>query len=182
MGRRPCPRGGRAVVGDAGAVSWATTLVDATVGRTVFALRPYDPDPVAYAQVGAKLPAATTPLPGGGTLDPSWRTDLTYPGDAVPDQATVATAVQAGSPLVVVRGGLAPADSVSYSPTGLATVETDSGDGTALVSDSALAGSSLAARPMTPPRTTARRSTPRSGSSRRQPSSPRSAPPRTATS
>ncbi|MET4225552.1 DUF6049 family protein [Oerskovia enterophila] len=119
--------------------AWVSSFDEASADRSVFALRPYDPDPAAYAQVGAALPAPTVPLPGGSTTDPAWRTDLTLPGDEVPGRATVRTSVQAGSPLVVVRGdGLTPVDSVSYTPTGLATVETDAGPATALVSDAAL--------------------------------------------
>ncbi|GAA3214825.1 DUF6049 family protein [Oerskovia jenensis] len=124
---------------DADSRSWATALRDGTAGRTVFGLRPYDPDPAAYAQVGTTLPATTTPLPGGAPLDPAWRTDLVYPADDVPDVQTARTGVLSGSPLIVVRGdGLAPEDSVSYTPTGLATVPTDAGPATALVSDDAL--------------------------------------------
>ncbi|MBD7949424.1 DUF6049 family protein [Oerskovia rustica] len=116
--------------------AWATLVREGTAARTVFGLRPYDPDPAAYAQVGATLPATTTPLPGGATLDPAWRTDLTYPTDDVLDQRTVRTSVQSGSPLVVVRGdGLAPESSVNHTPTGLATVATDAGPATALVAD-----------------------------------------------
>jgi hypothetical protein len=121
------------------ASSWAASVHEGAVGRTVFALRPYDPDVAAYAQAGAPLPGVSTPLPGGATLDPAWRTDLAYPADEVPDLRAVRTSVQAGSPLVVVRGaGLAPEDSVSYSPTGLATVPTDAGPATALVADEGL--------------------------------------------
>jgi hypothetical protein len=116
--------------------AWATQLRAGTAARTVFGLRPYDPDPAAYAQVGAPLPATTTPLPGGTTLDPAWRTDLTYPSDGVLDLRTVRTSVQSGSPLVVVRGDeLAPESSVNHTPTGLATVPTDAGPATALVAD-----------------------------------------------
>lgn len=124
---------------DPESVAWATRFQESAAGRTVFGLRPYDPDAAAYAQIGAPLPGPATPLPAGAAPDPAWRTDLTYPGDDVPDERTVAAGVQAGSPLVVVRGGgLAPADSVSYTPTGLATVPTDAGDATALVADDAL--------------------------------------------
>ena len=124
---------------DPDALSWAARLREGTGGRTVFGLRPYDPDAAAYAQVGAPLPAATTPLPGGAASDPTWRTDLTYPATDVPDLRTVRTSVEAGSPLVVVRGdGLAPSDSVTYTPTGLAAVSTDAGPATALVADEAL--------------------------------------------
>ncbi|TGJ95926.1 hypothetical protein DLJ96_09020 [Actinotalea fermentans ATCC 43279 = JCM 9966 = DSM 3133] len=119
--------------------AWAMLLRDGTAGRTVFGLRPYDPDPAAYAQVGAALPATTTPLPDGTTVDPAWRTDLTYPADGVLDLRTVGTSVRSGSPLVVVQGdGLAPESSVNYTPTGLATVATDAGPATALVADQPL--------------------------------------------
>ncbi|MFF3063540.1 DUF6049 family protein [Oerskovia sp. NPDC057915] len=119
--------------------AWATELRGGTAARTVFGLRPYDPDPAAYAQVGAPLPATTTPLPGGATLDPSWRTDLTYPADDELDLRTVRTSVQSGSPLVVVRGdGLTPESSVNHTPTGLATVPTTAGAATALVADDRL--------------------------------------------
>ncbi|MBE7700190.1 hypothetical protein H9623_07710 [Oerskovia sp. Sa1BUA8] len=124
---------------DADSVAWAAQLHDGTAGRTVFGLRPYDPDAAAYAQVGALLPAPTIPLPGAVATDPAWRTDLTYPADDVPDLATVRTSVQSGSPLVVVRGdGLTPETSVSYTPTALATVQTDAGPATALVADDTL--------------------------------------------
>ena len=124
---------------DTDSQAWAAAVRDGAAGRTVFGLRPYDPDPAAYARVGALLPATTTPLPGGATPGTAWRTDLVYPADDVPDVQTVRTAVQSGSPLVVVRGdGLAPESSVNYTPNGLATVPTDAGPATALVADAAL--------------------------------------------
>lgn len=126
---------------------WADRLVEETQGRTAFALRAYDPDVAAYAHAGLPLPEGT-PLPGA---DPepaapeatpataSWRTDLAWPADPVPDLTTTTLAAASGATTVVVGGdALAPDRALTYTPNGTARVSTSAGDVTALVPDPVL--------------------------------------------
>lgn len=134
---------------DPAVTAWAERLLEASQGRTTFALRAYDPDVAAYAHAGLPLPDGT-PLPG---TDPqpaapttptapgaaSWRTDLAWPADPVPDLTTTALAASSGATTVVVGGdALAPDSSLTYTPTGTAGVSTPAGDVTALVPDPVL--------------------------------------------
>ncbi len=98
---------------------WAAALIAATKDRSVFALPAYDPDLGAYAH-SPTTPLVRTPVPGGSEPTTSWRTDLAWPAATTPDDATVAFAVAQASPYVIVGAGLAPDESLTYTPTGLA--------------------------------------------------------------
>ncbi|MFJ1512858.1 DUF6049 family protein [Cellulosimicrobium funkei] len=154
-----------AVAADPAVNAWADAVSGATAGRSTFALRAYDPDVAAFAHAGLALPEGT-PLPSSGTSsdpasatapddttddaadtgtpappDPTsgWRTDLAWPADAVPDLATTTLAAASGATATVVGpGGLAPDDSLTYTPSGVATVTTAAGPVTALVADPVL--------------------------------------------
>ncbi|MEV8177552.1 DUF6049 family protein [Cellulosimicrobium funkei] len=83
--------------------------------------------------------AADTGTPAPPDPTNGWRTDLAWPADAVPDLATTTLAVASGATATVVGpGGLAPADSLTYTPSGVATVTTSAGPATALVADPVL--------------------------------------------
>ncbi|MFC8923125.1 DUF6049 family protein [Cellulosimicrobium sp. NPDC057127] len=143
---------------DPAVTAWAERLLEASQGRTTFALRAYDPDVAAYAHAGLPLPDGT-PLPGtdpqpaaptaptaptapgapGAPGAASWRTDLAWPADPVPDLTTTALAASSGATTVVVGSdALAPDRSLTYTPTGTARVSTPAGDVTALVPDPVL--------------------------------------------
>ncbi|UKJ63039.1 hypothetical protein H1Q78_15180 [Cellulosimicrobium cellulans] len=162
--------------GDPAVNAWADAVSAAASGRSVFALRAYDPDVAAFAHAGLALPegtplpavpepttddrptgdatsdatddatdddaAATDETPGAATAaDPtaSWRTDLAWPGDAVPDLATTTLAAASGATATVVGpGGLVPDESLTYTPSGVAEVATAAGPVKALVADAAL--------------------------------------------
>ncbi|HEY8721567.1 DUF6049 family protein [Pengzhenrongella sp.] len=131
----------------------AARLATAAAGRDIFALPWLDPDLAALAHAGAADTAASaTRLSRRGSLPVLGtppRTDLAWPAQSVPDQATVALAAKAGARNVVVGGdGLASPD-LSYTPTGRATVKTPSGDVGALVADPALTAQLFDAGPAT---------------------------------
>ncbi|MFI2704887.1 DUF6049 family protein [Cellulosimicrobium composti] len=74
-----------------------------------------------------------------GDLTAGWRTDLAWPGDAVPDLATTTLAAASGATSTIVGpGGLVPDESLTYTPSGVAQVATDAGPVTALVADPVL--------------------------------------------
>lgn len=125
-------------------------------GREVYTLPFLDPDLAALAHAGAAdtaaaagALAASAPLPVLGTTP---RTDLAWPADPVPDEATVTLAAQTGARAVVVGDGLA-VRKLSYTPTGRATVPTPGGDVAALVADPVL--TNLLTRPTEPTAATA---------------------------
>ncbi|MFE6234090.1 DUF6049 family protein [Cellulosimicrobium sp. NPDC057862] len=69
----------------------------------------------------------------------SWRTDLAWPGDAVPDLSTTTLAAASGATATVVGpGGLVPDESLTYTPSGVAEVATAAGPVKALVADAVL--------------------------------------------
>lgn len=75
------------------------------------------------------------------TVDPTsgWRTDLAWPGDAVPDLPTTTLAAASGATATVVGpGGLVPDESLTYTPSGVAEVSTAAGPVKALVADTVL--------------------------------------------
>jgi hypothetical protein len=151
--------------GDPAVNAWADAVSTAAAGRSAFALRAYDPDVAAFAHAGLALPEGT-PLPAapdpttedlstdgdttatdgtpGGTgsaADPTagWRTDLAWPGDAVPDLPTTTLAAASGATATVVGpGGLVPDESLTYTPSGVAEVATAAGPVRALVADAVL--------------------------------------------
>ncbi|WP_426310139.1 DUF6049 family protein [Cellulosimicrobium sp. E-16] len=154
--------------GDPAVSAWADAVSAAAAGRSAFALRAYDPDVAAFAHAGLALPEGT-PLPAapepttedatdGDTTDDdastteetsgtdaaadptaSWRTDLAWPGDAVPDLTTTTLAAASGATATVVGpGGLVPDESLTYTPSGVAEVATAAGPVKALVADPVL--------------------------------------------
>ncbi|WP_454730272.1 DUF6049 family protein [Cellulosimicrobium protaetiae] len=154
--------------GDPAVNAWADAVSAAAAGRSAFALRAYDPDVAAFAHAGLALPEGT-PLPAapepttedatdGDTTDDdasttdetsgtdaaadptaSWRTDLAWPGDAVPDLSTTTLAAASGATATVVGpGGLVPDESLTYTPSGVAEVATAAGPVKALVADPVL--------------------------------------------
>ncbi|MFF2268193.1 DUF6049 family protein [Cellulosimicrobium cellulans] len=86
--------------------------------------------------------AATDETPGTDAApDPTagWRTDLAWPGDAVPDLSTTTLAAASGATATVVGpGGLVPDESLTYTPSGVAEVATAAGPVKALVADAVL--------------------------------------------
>ncbi|MBN0038610.1 hypothetical protein JN535_00285 [Cellulosimicrobium cellulans] len=150
--------------GDPAVNAWADAVSDGAAARSTFALRAYDPDVAAFAHAGLALPegtplpaaadpttedassddAATTDETGDGTgtaadLTAGWRTDLAWPGDAVPDLSTTTLAAASGATATVVGpGGLVPDESLTYTPSGVAEVATAAGPVKALVADSVL--------------------------------------------
>lgn len=157
-----------AVAADPAVNAWADAVSGATAGRSTFALRAYDPDVAAFAHAGLALPEGTPLPSSGTSSDPAsgtsaddttdgtddaadtgtpappdptngWRTDLAWPADAVPDLPTTTLAVASGATATVVGpGGLAPDESLTYTPSGVATVTTSAGPVTALVADPVL--------------------------------------------
>ena len=127
---------------DAAALERATRLAAAATGRDVFALGWLDPDLAALAHADAPdLAATATGLaasPALPLLGTPPRTDLAWPADAVPDEATVTLAARTGARAVVVGGDGLAAPDLSYTPTGRATVPTAAGDVAALVADPTL--------------------------------------------
>lgn len=124
--------------------TWADDLLRAAEGRSTFALRPYDPDVAAYAHAGAALPEGT-PLPGADREEAlasptsTWRTDLAWPADPVPDIATTTLAAASGATTMVAGpGALVPDESLTYTPSGIASVPTAAGAVTTLVADPVL--------------------------------------------
>ncbi|ARU51370.1 hypothetical protein CBR64_07570 [Cellulosimicrobium cellulans] len=151
-----------AAAADPAVNGWADAVSAGSAGRSTFALRAYDPDVAAFAHAGLALPAGT-PLPtapdlttdddattdgtkatsakSGEPTDPAsgWRTDLAWPGDAVPDLATTTLAAASGATATVVGpGGLVPDESLTYTPSGVAEVATAAGPVKALVADAVL--------------------------------------------
>ncbi|MFJ4233812.1 DUF6049 family protein [Cellulosimicrobium cellulans] len=85
--------------------------------------------------------AAATDETPDAAADPtaSWRTDLAWPGDAVPDLATTTLAAASGATATVVGpGGLVPDESLTYTPSGVAEIATTAGPVKALVADAVL--------------------------------------------
>lgn len=120
----------------------ARGLAAAAAGRDVFALPSLDPDLATLAHAGAGDVAAvatglaaSAPLPVLGTPP---RTDLAWPADPVPDQATVTLAAQNGARAVVVGGDGLTARGLTYTPTGRANLLTSAGTIAALVADPTL--------------------------------------------
>jgi len=132
---------------DPATATWADRAVAATSDRSTFALHAYDPDVAAYAHAGLALPQ-DTPLPrpegtttGAEAESASWRTDLAWPADPVPDLETAALAASSGATTLVVGGeALVPDGRLTYTPTGSARVATAGGDLTALVPDPVVTG------------------------------------------
>ncbi len=90
-----------------------------------------DADATHEADAGTGAPAAD---PTAG-----WRTDLAWPGDAVPDLVTTTLAAASGATATVVGpGGLVPDESLTYTPSGVAEVPTAAGPVKALVADAVL--------------------------------------------
>ncbi|QTE29498.1 DUF6049 family protein [Pengzhenrongella sicca] len=126
---------------NAGAVFRANRLTGTAAGRDVFALGWLDPDLGALAHAASPTLAQTAAglsnaaaLPLLGTPP---RTDLAWPANPIPDQATVDLAAATGARAVVVADGLAAVD-LTYTPTGRATVATPTGGVAALITDPAL--------------------------------------------
>jgi len=127
--------------------TWADDLLQASEGRSTFALRAYDPDVAAYARAGAALPEGT-PLPGADpeaadqtSTSPTstWRTDLAWPADPVPDLATATLAAASGATSMIAGpGALLPDETLTYTPSGVASVSTAAGAVTTLVADPVL--------------------------------------------
>lgn len=106
----------------ADATADGTTTDDATAGDTA-----------STDEVADGADASTTGLTAG------WRTDLAWPGDAVPDLATTTLAAASGATATVVGpGGLVPDESLTYTPSGVAEVSTAAGPVKALVADPVL--------------------------------------------
>lgn len=86
--------------------------------------------------------AAADETPGtDAAADPTagWRTDLAWPGDAVPDLPTTTLAAASGATATVVGpGGLVPDGSLTYTPSGVAEVRTAAGPVKTLVADTVL--------------------------------------------
>ncbi|MDF9875504.1 DUF6049 family protein [Cellulosimicrobium cellulans] len=99
-------------------------------------------DATAGGDATADDAAATDETSGAATAsDPTaaWRTDLAWPGDAVPDLATTTLAAASGATATVVGpGGLVPDESLTYTPSGVAEVATAAGPVKALVADAVL--------------------------------------------
>lgn len=115
--------------------AWALRALQATTGREVFALPTFDQDWGAYADAGL-VPPEREALPN--TLS-TWRTDLTWAAQTAPTKSLLRLAAAADAPLVVAaQGSLQPDPELTYTPTGLASLETSAGTVTALVPDPGL--------------------------------------------
>ncbi|MEP7765737.1 DUF6049 family protein [Sanguibacter sp. 25GB23B1] len=123
--------------------TWVESLLAQTAGNETYALPRFDQDWGAYADAGQPAPAQS-PLPP--TLS-AWRTDLSWPAETDPDEATIDLSVRAGAPNVVVGSDASVPDAdLTYTPTGRATASTAAGDATVLVPDATL--SSLLTSPV----------------------------------
>ena len=135
--REQTPAGG----GDASATTDTSSpgpsgrIVDGAADREVFALPADDQDVVAL--VAAGLPVPSSPTLSGGSA--TWRTDLSWPAEDVPDARTLSAVAAAGASTVVAApGSLPPSATLSYTPSSRASVPTSSGQITALVPDGPL--------------------------------------------
>lgn len=110
-------------------------IVDGAADREVFALPADDQDVVAL--VAAGLPVPSSPALSGDSA--TWRTDLSWPAEDVPDARTLSAVAAAGASTVVAApGSLPPSATLSYTPSSRASVATSSGEITALVPDGPL--------------------------------------------
>ena len=110
-------------------------IVDGAADREVFALPADDQDVVAL--VAAGLPVPSSPTLSGDSA--TWRTDLSWPAEDVPDARTLSAVAAAGASTVVAApGSLPPSATLSYTPSSRASVPTSSGQITALVPDGPL--------------------------------------------
>ncbi len=130
-----------AEAGDASATAGSSSpgpsdrIVDGAADREVFALPTDDQDVVALVAAGLPVPSAPT-LPGESA---TWRTDLSWPAEDVPDARTLSAVAAAGTSTVVAApGSLPPSATLSYTPSSRASVATSSGEITALVPDGRL--------------------------------------------
>lgn len=135
--REQTPAGG----GDASATADTSSpgpsgrIVDGAADREVFALPADDQDVVAL--VAAGLPVPSSPALSGDSA--TWRTDLSWPAEDVPDARTLSAVAAAGASTVVAApGSLPPSATLSYTPSSRASVATSSGEITALVPDGPL--------------------------------------------
>ena len=135
--REQTPAGG----GDASATTDTSSpgpsgrIVDGAADREVFALPADDQDVVAL--VAAGLPVPSSPTLSGDSA--TWRTDLSWPAEDVPDARTLSAVAAAGASTVVAApGSLPPSATLSYTPSSRASVPTSSGEITALVPDGPL--------------------------------------------
>lgn len=111
------------------------SIVDGAADREVFALPADDQDVVAL--VAAGLPVPSSPALSGDSA--TWRTDLSWPAEDVPDARTLSAVAAAGASTVVAApGSLPPSATLSYTPSSRASVATSSGEITALVPDGPL--------------------------------------------
>lgn len=115
--------------------AWVKNLLAESVGREVYALPRFDQDWGAFADAGLPAPPREA-LPADLA---AWQTNLYWPAENEPDEATLALSVSAGSPVVVTGPDAFPPDpELTYTPTGRATVSTAAGDATVLVPDATL--------------------------------------------
>lgn len=137
-----------------GARAWAERLLDSTVRRDVELLPYLDPDlgALAHADDAERLETARamaedvvarTRLPDGT------RASLGWPASARPDVVTADFATRSGERAVVVGPGEMPAPaSLTYTPSGRATVSTERGDVVVLVPDARLSAALRTGTPL----------------------------------